>query len=451
MRDQRESLEYDRNALHNGMAIMTTENGLENKKRLPLKKHVGAVHSASGITLLQRKIANALLYNAYLNLKTKETHEIRISALSELIGYNSRDLKTIKTALIKLISTVVEWNLFDDANDLGTWNASSIIADAQIDGPICRYSYSPLMRELLYNPARYAVIDLKVQEYFTSSYGLALYENCIRYVNIPGEAQTPWISMRDFRRLMGVQDGKYKEFKDLKKRVIKIAVEEVNSVTPITVTVEYRRSSGSTDEIKFHIDKKKAITEGSEATEIVLQAKQEEASSDTIINDLKATFGLTHKVSETLVKKYGKEKLVEKSKMITNGAPYKEGKIKNLAGYLTHALDEDYGQVTVTNSPTSLPIKNTDDLFEIRQQYDRYVEKAVYEAYRALDDKEKRTLDKQFSESLAGLYLDSFQKGGLSDTLVRAQFVKFLREAKHSFLQKIESFPDFKVKMQAAS
>ena len=68
-------------------------------------------------------------------------------------------------------------------------------------------------------------IDLVIQSKFRSSYGLALYENCIRYRGLPN---TKWFDMDLFKKLMGVPAGKYDVFRDFKRRVLDKAVDEVN-------------------------------------------------------------------------------------------------------------------------------------------------------------------------------------------------------------------------------
>jgi hypothetical protein len=153
---------------------------------LELKKHVAVIHSSNKLTLLQRKIANALLYNAYHYLQERDEHIIHIAKLCELIDYDSHDHKTIKRALVNLLSTVLEWNLVDGErlDTEGIWNASSIIADASIKGALCTYSYSNKMRSLLYKPLMYGRLDMQVQSKFQSGYGLALYENCNRFQEI---------------------------------------------------------------------------------------------------------------------------------------------------------------------------------------------------------------------------------------------------------------------------
>ena len=83
-------------------------------KVLELKKHVAIIHSNNKLTLLQRKIANALLFNAYKDLLDKDEHIIHIVKLCELIGYVSNDHKTIKKALINPVTYILQ-RLFPQA------------------------------------------------------------------------------------------------------------------------------------------------------------------------------------------------------------------------------------------------------------------------------------------------------------------------------------------------
>ena len=95
-----------------------------------------------------------------------------------------------------------------------------------LQGPLCYYAYSPRMKQLLHSPSMFGKIDLVIQSRFRSSYGLALYENCIRYRGLP---HTKWFDMELFKKLMGVPAGKYDIFRDFKRRVLDKAIEEVNT------------------------------------------------------------------------------------------------------------------------------------------------------------------------------------------------------------------------------
>ena len=315
---------------------------LERKKHLELKKHVATIHSTNKLSLLQRKISNALLFNAYDDLLEKDEHQVHIGELCRVIGYNSNDHKIIKKALVELLSTVLEWNLVDgervNGNEKGIWNASSIIADASIDGPICTYSYSNKMKKLLHHPELYGRLNMAVQAKFQSSYGLALYENCIRYQDI---GQTPWFEILQFRKLMGIEEGKYKIFRDFKTRVLDKAVEEVNKYSPITIDPQLRKQSRQVIAIQFLIKKSKrlALVEGASV------------STDTmgLSGILKESFGLSKKQIHEVLATYEEGYIREKIALIESSPSFQAGKVKNLARLLLCALKDDY-QATKSSS-----------------------------------------------------------------------------------------------------
>lgn len=108
------------------------------------------------------------------------------------------------------------------------------------------------MKDLMYQPEIYGQINIDLVSKFKSGYGLALYENCIRY---KGLMQTPWFPIEIFRKLMGVFDGKYQVFKDFKKRVLDVGVNEVNTVSPIRIVPELERVNQKVTKIRFKLEK----------------------------------------------------------------------------------------------------------------------------------------------------------------------------------------------------
>jgi len=308
---------------------------LERKKHLELKKHVATIHSTNKLSLLQRKISNALLFNAYDDLLESEEHQIHIGELCRIIGYNSHDHKIIKKALVELLSTVLEWNLVDgervNSDETGVWNASAIIADASIDGAICTYSYSNKMKKLLYHPELYGRLNMAVQAKFQSSYGLALYENCVRYQDI---GQTPWFDLLKFRKLMGIEEGKYKIFRDFKTRVLDKAVEEVNKYSPIMIDPQLRKQSRKVIAIQFLIKKSKKLS--------LVESFSTHTDQIKLSEILKERFGLSKKqIAEALVA-YEEGYIREKMALIEESPSFQTGKIKNLARFMLCALKDDY-------------------------------------------------------------------------------------------------------------
>ena len=221
---------------------------------MELRKAAPAIHIASRsgkLSFLQRKICNILLYNAYHHLPDKEVHTIRVKDLAESVGFNSNDYELLKTSLKQLRNLAIEWNLLNEEGR-EKWGVSSMIAEAQIENGMISYSYPPMLRKLLYNPEIFARIDLRIQRRFSSNYALSLYENCFRF---KGEGTTGIIPLDTWKRLMGVEEGgAYEVFKNLNRKIIKPAIEEINTVSDIRVSVEYIKEGKKVIGLRFGIE-----------------------------------------------------------------------------------------------------------------------------------------------------------------------------------------------------
>ena len=220
---------------------------------MELKKAAPAIHIASKngrLSFLQRKIGNILLYNAYTDLLIKEIHAIRVRDLAESVGFNSNDYELLKSSLKQLRNIAIEWNVLN-VDGREKWGVSSMIAEAQIENGVITYSYPPMLRKLLYNPEIFARIDLRVQKRFSGNYALSLYENCYRFKSA---GTTGVILLDTWKKLIGVEaGGTYEIFKNLNRKIIKPAVEEINSVSDIRVTVEYVKEGRKVIGLQFEI------------------------------------------------------------------------------------------------------------------------------------------------------------------------------------------------------
>lgn len=416
---------------------------LPSKKELELKKHVAIIHSNNKLTLLQRKIANALLWNAYKNLRKAEKHKIHIAKLCEIIGYDSNDHKSIKIALMNLISTVLEWNLLDsELGSEGAWNASSIIAGATIEGTMCTYSYSTQMRELLYRPHMYGRVDMAVQAKFQSTYGLALYENCNRFQDI---GQTPWFTVEQFRKLMGVEEGKYKIFRDFKNRVLKKAIEEVNKYSPLNIDAQMRKQSRRVVSIQFLIQK-------SECPPLVTPLPKPKPSQEDRIDEvLKGKFGLSARKTGQIRKAYDDDYIKEKIDLILSSGSFKNAKIKNLATYLLSALRDDYQDIKA-NVPKRVVsqkseqkrevIVNKSDI-DLQMKFRRFQESELFKLFNELSPREKANVTHEFEKFLVGMYQHVYLREGLENILIQEQLSFFLKKTNHELVRQLPAYEEW--------
>ncbi|WP_052245370.1 replication initiation protein [Halocynthiibacter namhaensis] len=183
-----------------------------NKDNQILKKHVAAIHIGAKLSLLQRKLVNALLYNAYDGLLTDDEHQISTAVLCEMIGFDSKNVGYLKGALKGLMETVVEFDVLEEDGER-SWEAMVLLPYAKIKGGTCSYRYDRALSEKLYHPDVYSKINLSVLREMNSTHALVLYENCYRFERI---GHTAWWDIDVFRKLMAVDTmPSYKPFKAL--------------------------------------------------------------------------------------------------------------------------------------------------------------------------------------------------------------------------------------------
>ncbi len=308
--------------------VVTPSQTLTNR---PLKKHVAAIHTDGHLSLLQRKLSNVLLLNAYDALLTQTEHEIDEKTLCVMLGYDSNDRKPLKESLKALASVHAEWNILGDNQEEVEWGVSSLLSHAILSRGKCRYGYSPALAEKLYNPDIYASINMAIQRKFRSKHALALYENCYRFKTV---RSTGWWNLKTFRRLMGVDDSDYyHQFKHLNAKVIKPTVKEINAVSDIEITPEFKRSGRSITEIRFLI--------GANPQLPLLDIDDDGAVKGTTVYQRLIATGIAHKLAEGWITQHGEEYCAAKLDLV-DAQKASGTQITSIAGYLSAAIKEDY-------------------------------------------------------------------------------------------------------------
>jgi len=417
------------------------------RKKMELKKHVNTIHCSNALTLVERQVYNALLYHAYDDLLVKREHEIPIAHLKELIGYGSRDYRKLKSYLKGLMGKVLEWNVIGgpEDNNSESWVGSTILASAEIKNNVCTYQYSDKMSQLLYRPDIYGRLDLTHISKFRSKFGLALYENCMRYQNI---SNTSWMSIDVFRKLMGVFEGKFTRFSDLKKYVIDVAVNEVNTIAPISIVPQYKKQGRAVVQIKFDIAK---------ASSPLLEQEQKGRGVDSpVVKVLLSQFNFSRDYINDLCKKYSEEYIQEKLDTVLNSTPYKKGEIRSLSGYLVEALEKNYQPNTNSIShkinQREIKVSREKEVSKQEEQFSRaykeYVDSAVNDYLSGLSSSKHDCLlsnFKEFIEHANNPVLERyFSSHGLDHAITGSAFKKFVSDVAKSEGHVIKNFSDFK-------
>ena len=218
-----------------------------------------AIQIQSKMTLLQRRVWNVLLANAYDELPNTDIYRVSVAELAAKLGFNSKNEHYLKEILEALVDYKVKWNLLDKDKE-EEWGVAVLLASADIKNGICTYGFAPHLRLKLHNPRIYAKLNLRLQNRFKSQYALVLWEVCFDYFDADrDQGETPFILIQTFKELLGLGKDDYPIFSEFNRSVIKPAIKEINDLTDYLVEVEQKRIGRRIGELKFRISKVKQI------------------------------------------------------------------------------------------------------------------------------------------------------------------------------------------------
>lgn len=219
-----------------------------------LKKSVGAIHSSGNLSLVQRKLANVLLYSAYDSLLSKRTHTINVPIMCSMLGWEaSNNIDLLKESLLALQQTTIQFNLREEGHEV--WESMTMLSYAHIKNGVCTWRYDEALAEKLYDPAMFAMINLKVQRQLDTAYALNLYENLYRFRNTNQGSTGDW-SLDFFREIIGATADYYNEYSELNRKIIKPSLEKINKDTDINATVVPIKKSRQVVGLKFFVREK---------------------------------------------------------------------------------------------------------------------------------------------------------------------------------------------------
>ena len=384
-----------------------------------LKKHVSAIHAVADLSALQRKLVNALLYNAYDNLLTDRDHKISTRILCEMIGFDSKNISYLKEALVGIVETVMQFDIMEDDGER-SWEAMSLLTYVKVKGGVCTYRYEQSLAEKLFHPDVYSKINLSVLRNLRSSHALVLYENCLRYI---GTGRTPVWDLALFRKLMAVE-GRYKEFKFLKRDVILPAMKEVSAHSNIQVELLTVRKGRSVAAVQF------TVTSNPQLALMGMEEDDEISSSEAYQALLKQ--GISKTLARSWIIDHGEEYVLDKV-ALTDTRAARGGIKSSKAGFLKSAIEKDFHN---ENAEEQKRIEIAQTAKADREQLERQLDGAkkalrdaengyrescaamIEDVFQPLSEAQKAAISDEFQRSLGSrIYVDAFKKGGWKDRL----------------------------------
>ncbi len=242
---------------------------------VPVPLPVVMVRVEGSYTALDRKLWLLLLHNAWDDLnKPGHIHEASVSDVLRLFRqFGRRDLGsrgTLETSrrsaeqsdaaaiwqsVRRLVKTTVDWE-DEEYQGIAALLASAMTNKAQRETGRIYYTFSPQLAKNVLLPRSFARLRTHFIMGLRSKYAITLYEILEGYVNRREPVAT--VAIDEFQRWLKVPENAYRDWRELKKRVIAPAVEEINKdadAAGFTVAYEGLREGKAFTQIRFTVTK----------------------------------------------------------------------------------------------------------------------------------------------------------------------------------------------------
>jgi len=351
------------------------------KKReviLSLPKNIGAIQISNDLTLVERKIMNAILWNAFnieednfavaksFNKDDKKFYSISISAIEDILGWDKYVSRgEIRKALDKLVSTSLKFNILKKQNTDGVrWNiTSSLLSDVVTDNDDnineIYYAFSHGIKDIIIMPKLYGWINLEEQKNINSKYTLALLEYLQGSIAVARrtETRTEYIALEDYKKLIAGDNSNYDEFKDVSRKYIKNPLKELNDKTTLTATANFKKSGRKVTEISFDVKKDECnssyqtlelnFESGNndivqKPSNIISQGVATPSQDTRKINELMINHNISEKKRKEFIESFSADYIEANLKYFSKQKEWKD-KMKDIpAGLLIKAIEDNY-------------------------------------------------------------------------------------------------------------
>jgi hypothetical protein len=203
------------------------------------------------LDLADLKMFNFLLQRSYNKLNERTIHEIAVSDVLSFLKHTS--VARLEQSLKKLGNVKIDIDYQEDGVDHSVSCHFLSYDVSKTENGMLSYAFDSILLRFLWEPKIYARINMKFFSQFRTSYGAKLYEIMAFYQH--RHHRTWAVSIETLRHSLGVSEGQYDRFDNLKKAVIEKAVNEVNALATFGVNVEYIRGGrgGKVVEVRFSI------------------------------------------------------------------------------------------------------------------------------------------------------------------------------------------------------
>lgn len=211
------------------------------KTKIRYKNPSALSASVSSMTSIQRKMLGCLISEAqyYAKSVTSDKHKFKIpiANIKEILNINWMERTDIKKFLKPLTTISVEFNYLN--KDKKHWVFGNILSiiDIEEGSSFIEFAFNPFLQSMILSPDPYTNNNLLTIAKIKVERADALYAFLVDYLKV----KIPYLTIKEFRKIMGIDEDTYFEFKNFRVRVLNLITKEVNEKTDITCSYKLIR------------------------------------------------------------------------------------------------------------------------------------------------------------------------------------------------------------------
>jgi plasmid replication initiation protein len=291
------------------------------------------IEASHSFTVLEQKLIRLLASMIKRDDVDLKKYKFKAIELSQILGIHQKNIyKELDKVTDRLMLRVIKVK----NNETERFKKYHLIKNAEFENGILTMKIDEEMKEFYLELKQYTKYRIKNVMQFKSTYSFRLYELLKQYEKICSRI----ITIDDLRIALDINTSQYPKYSNLKQKVIKVAIEEINNNTDLHIEYEELKEARKIKSIKFYIKQNKANSEiavtltepnpkpklqpNSDAIKLIKEIIKE----DILDIDAQKIFVVAKGDINLIKEKYSYAKTV--------------AKINNLVGWLIDAIEKDY-------------------------------------------------------------------------------------------------------------
>lgn len=368
-------------------------------------QHNNIVEAKYRLTISEQRLIKYLVALIEKDDEDFKAYRIAVTDLARILELKRKDYyQSMKNTTKELVTKLLVFKSTGQTIQT-TWLASAVYHDGE---GFVDLQFSPLLKTfLLQLKFEFTKYELGNVIHLKHTYSMRIYELLKQYEKIGNRT----FDIQTLRNTLGILENEYIRFVDFRRRVLKVAQQELSEKTDISFEWEEEKKNQKCVAITFIITKQKRaqLNQEKEDRFIFEQEPASEVITEPLLNELTVrlvAMGVTRSTAEEITAEYPTDR-IEQAITYTQDKQ-QEGAIKNTAAFVVTAIKKDF----------------TDALAEKKRKKAQLNEqqKKITEEKQAAEDKAKQEANEKYQKAF-----ESYQ--ALAETEQAAIKIDFIKTA----------------------